>query len=72
MNGTWIILMPASATRYSAARCVEVPTPAEANGIWSGLAFAASISAFSDLYGPFAAVTILTSSPLSSTTIWMR
>ncbi len=50
--------MPASAMRYSAARCVEVPTPAEANGISPGFVFAAAITPFSDWYGPLPALTM--------------
>ncbi len=40
------IFTPATWAKYSAARCVELPTPADANGIAPGFAFAASISAF--------------------------
>ena len=50
--------MPAVCAKYSAARCVELPTPAEANGICSGLALAASTSALIVLYGPVGEVTI--------------
>ena len=50
--------MPAVWMKYSAARCVELPTPAEAKGIFAGAALAASTSALSVVYGPLGLVTM--------------
>ena len=47
LNGMCSILTPATWAKYSAARWVELPTPAEANGISPGFAFAASTRDFS-------------------------
>lgn len=44
--------------KYSAARWVELPRPADANGISPGFALAALTRSPIDLYGPSGAVTI--------------